>query len=97
MDAFPVTGTVHSTPAARACEQTSACKALERGLREGMPAAAICRGVQLSPAKQQDLIVMLPSHHVAYAQPSFSGSLKKMQSMGCLLRKIIDQASVAWP
>ena len=56
MDAASLTGSLHSTPAAGTCKQAAACKALERGMREGMPAAATCKGVQLSPAKQQDLV-----------------------------------------
>ena len=56
MDAAPLTGSLHSTPAAGACQQAAACKALERGMRESMPAAAACRGAGPSPAKRQDLV-----------------------------------------
>ena len=81
MDAAPLTGSLHSTPAAGACQQAAACKALERGMRESMPAAATCRGAGPSPAKRQDLVQQTTSraicrrviqcHHMAHAHLCF--------------------------
>ena len=84
VDAAPLTGYIHSAPAAGACQQAAACKALERGMRESMPAAATCRGAGALPQQAAGpgattiLRLSEKSHsvsQVAHAQLSSSSSL----------------------